>query len=254
MGIILILFLTSLFYLLFIVPTKWLKVEKNQVMFGLNKKILQLSDMHMERIRVKPKQIKEVIEKEKPDYIFLTGDYYDKPKSKEKLKEYLKIIQQSGIPSFAVLGNHDYYMEEEDRKEQTLLFENYGIQLLKNEKIEFENFILIGLDDFCSEHHDETIFEDLSKEKPNIVLQHDPNYVLYANYHFDYLLSGHLHGKQFNLPFLFSLKPMGELPKKGIYKGEHTLEKGRIYISKGIGQSGLNSRLFVRSEVTIHEF
>ena len=41
----------------------------------------------MERIRVKPEQIQKVIEKEEPDFIFLTGDYYDKPKSKEKRGE-----------------------------------------------------------------------------------------------------------------------------------------------------------------------
>lgn len=242
-----------LFYSLFVIPTKWLKVERNQVMLGLNKKVLQISDLHMERIRIKPKQIKAVIEKEKPDYIFLTGDYYDRPKSKEKLKEYLKIIQNSGVPSYAVLGNHDYYMEEEDRKEQALLFEEYGIHLLINEKVEFDSYTLVGLDDFCSENHDERIFEDVNMEKPIILLQHDPNYALHSNYYFDYMLCGHLHGKQFNIPFLFTLKPMGELPKKGIYKGHHTLEKGKAYISKGIGQSGFNIRLFVRSEVTIHE-
>jgi uncharacterized protein len=49
------------------------------------------------------------------------------------------------------------------------------------------------------------------------------------------------------------LKPMGELPRRGIYKGLHESEQGTYYISKGIGQTGVNARLLVRSEVTVHE-
>ena len=100
MEIIFVMFLCILFYLLFIVPTKWLKVERNQTMLGLNKKVLQISDLHMERIRVKPEQIQKVIEKEEPDFIFLTGDYYDKPKSKAKKEKAIEGVSFIGGEPF----------------------------------------------------------------------------------------------------------------------------------------------------------
>ena len=86
-----------------------------------------------------------------------------------------------------------------------------------------------------------------------VVITHDPNVVLnIPPLRFDYLMAGHLHGKQFNVPGLYWLKPMGELPKLGVYKGLHQLPQGLIYISKGLGQVGINLRFLVRSELTVH--
>ncbi|GCL70761.1 hypothetical protein PN4B1_06630 [Paenibacillus naphthalenovorans] len=45
-------------YLLFIFPTQWLKVEKVRHSLGLNIKILQISDMHIERLRIRPEQLR----------------------------------------------------------------------------------------------------------------------------------------------------------------------------------------------------
>lgn len=243
--------LLLLFYALFILPTKWVKLEKYDHSFGINKKILQISDFHMERLRVKPEQIKAVIEEEKPDYIFMTGDYLDKETSLSKLETYFHMIRETGIETYAVLGNHDYYLEDTTGLIQ--LMKRYHIHIMQNESKEFENFTLIGIDDYYTKHHDEEkSFKMINDEKPIIVLQHDPNMILEIEHSFDLLLSGHLHGKQINIPFLFWMKPMGILPRKGIYKGLHSSEKGNYYISKGLGQSGINIRFLVRSELTIH--
>lgn len=243
--------LGAIAYLLFILPTKWLKIERLDHAVGLGLKVMQWSDMHVERLRIKPKKLHTLLLKEKPDYLFLTGDFMDQETSAQKLISYLQVVQKTGIKTYAVLGNHDYYIE--DTQLIIDLLEQHGIQVLRNTSVQLPTFNLVGIDDYCTEHDDERLaFMHVASDKPVIVLQHDPNMVLTMHHSFDLLLSGHLHGKQLNVPFLFLVKPMGELPKRGIYKGLQKSEKGSYYISKGMGQSGVNIRLFVRSEIAIH--
>lgn len=241
-----------LFFLFFIVPTFWVKTTRVKNNLNINKKILQLSDLHMERLRVSPNQIKKIIDKEKPDYIFITGDFLDQKESIKKLILYLEVIKESKIPTYAVLGNHDYMLEKP--KSLIKVLRSYNVTVLNNNSIEFKDFYLIGIDDYCSEHHDvKKSFQNVKNDKKKVVITHDPNIVLDMNEKFDYLLSGHLHGKQVWVPYLFHFKRMGDLPLQGIYTGLHKDEKGSFYISNGLGQSGLNIRFLVRSEVVIHE-
>jgi predicted MPP superfamily phosphohydrolase len=52
--------------------------------------------------------------------------------------------------------------------------------------------------------------------------------------------------------FFLVSKNAGDLPRRGIYKGLHNSQYGTYYISKGIGQTGINARFLVRSEITMH--
>lgn len=251
--LVLLLALLSL-YLLFILPTQWLKIERIKLPLGLQRKLLQISDLHVERLRISPAQIQRLISSEQPDLIVLTGDFLDTPQALFKLKRYLRVLSptQTRIPCFAVLGNHDYMLPNIQPLVDLLGY--YEIRVLRNEALDLGDFILLGIDDYDTRHHNpEQAYQYCPPEKKRIVLQHDPNYILVNTHLFDYLLSGHLHGKQFNIPFLFHLKDMGPLPRLGIYKGLQYAAQGPYYISKGVGQSGINARLFVRSEVTVHE-
>lgn len=242
-----------LYYIFLVIPTKWVRVAKNQYDLGIGIKALQISDLHVERLRVMPSKIKQVIEKENPDYIFLTGDFLDTREAFEKLEQYLEIVRYTNIPTYAVLGNHDYYLD--DTEELKDLLTAYGVKLLLNDHVDLGGFVLVGIDDYGSQLSNPIkAFEGVGDKKPVIVLTHDPNLVLAMKESFDYLLSGHLHGKQLNIPFLFQIMPMGDLPKTGIYKGEHQSQYGTYYISKGLGQTGWNIRFLVRSEMTLHEF
>lgn len=240
-----------LFYFTLILPTQWLKVERVQVPLKLGLKILQMSDLHVERNRIRPNTLERVIRRERPDLICLTGDYLDQSSSFLLLIPFLKMIQSTGVPAYAVLGNHDYMLKRPS--ELVRLLEEFDIRVLSNRTEVFDTFNLVGLDDFDSGHSDEVAFSSVISGKPIIVMTHDPTVTLFMKYSFDYLFAGHLHGKQFNLPFFFLIRNMGPLAASGIFKGLHPSDKGRFYISKGIGQSGLNFRFFVRSEITLHE-
>lgn len=240
-------------YVLFVLPTRWLKIEKVYYPLGLNCRILQISDMHIERLRIRPDQLREVIRREAPDLIVLTGDFTKRERSLPRLDRYLHVFCESGRPVYAVLGNHDHILPDVEQIVARLTY--HQIDVLRNTSVKEEGFHLIGIDDHDTGHSDvDKAFSNVHESSwPKVVITHDPNVVLEIEQPFDYLMAGHFHGKQFNIPFLFTMKPMGPLPRMGIYQGLHQTEHGTLYISKGIGQSGLNLRLFVRSEITIHD-
>jgi predicted MPP superfamily phosphohydrolase len=238
-------------YICLILPTQWLKIERIKYALHLNLKILQISDLHVERLRISPSKIATIINREKPNYIFVTGDFTKRRKSLPKLEKYLKAMAIGNIPIYCVLGNHDY--QQKNVKDITNLLRKYGLHLLRNESVHLKEFELIGIDDFDSGMSNiEGSFRKVDHSRTKLVITHDPNIVLNLEKQYDYLMAGHLHGKQFNIPFLFRIKNAGKLPRMGIYKGLHRNTYGTYYISKGIGQTGINARLLVRSEVTMH--
>jgi predicted MPP superfamily phosphohydrolase len=239
-------------YLLFIFPTQWLKIERVYHPIGIHKRILQISDLHVDMLRISSRRIREAIEAHKPDYIFLTGDYTYRERYLPRVAYYFKVIAECGVPIYAVLGNHDY---ELPRLERLLdLFKVYGIQVLRNESVSLSDFHLVGIDNDSTGHSKiERSFKGVGSKKPVIVITHDPNVLLRIKRPYHYLMAGHLHGKQLNVPFFFTFKSKGPLSKMGIYKGLHTNDQGVFYISKGIGQAGVNARFMVRSEITVHE-
>jgi uncharacterized protein len=223
-------------------------------------RVLHLSDLHMERISITPIRLKSLILPTRPDLIVLTGDYLDRYHNIEKLVTYLHEIcsvnPRYGV--YCVFGNHDHYLGERIGELQNAI-ESTGCKVLRNESTTIDMdgtpLNLIGIDDFCLGKSDiPRSFANVPERGINLVLAHDPNTVLALEEHHDvdYMLSGHLHGGQFNIPFAFQMFPMGELPKYKIIKGLHKVNGRMIYISEGLGQSGLNVRLNSRPEITVH--
>ncbi|MEK8126964.1 metallophosphoesterase [Paenibacillus filicis] len=251
-ALIVLIVMTLLLYALLILPTQWLKVERVRFDAGLGLKILQLSDLHVERMRIAPGTIRRILREEQPDYVFITGDFTKLPGQLPRLGLYLSVLEESGVPGYAVLGNHDY---QQPKVRRLIRFvEQYGIRVLRNESAQLDRFQLIGIDDWSSgKSHIGQSFAKVTEGQPKIVITHDPNIVLKLNRPFGYLMAGHLHGRQLNVPFFFRFRPMGPLPAMGIYRGLHKTDYGAYYISKGLGQTAFNARFLVRSEVTIHE-
>ncbi|WP_261800418.1 metallophosphoesterase [Paenibacillus sp. PAMC21692] len=244
--------MSALFYLLLIMPTQWLKIERVAHPIGLGKRFLQISDLHVDMLRIGPDKLEAVVRAEKPDYIVLTGDYTYRREYLPRLALYLKAITAAGVPVYAVLGNHDY--QQPRPREMLTLFREQGIAILRNGSVSLPEFTLIGIDNYSTGHSRiSEAFLNIERSKPAIVITHDPNVVLKIRQNYDYLMAGHFHGKQFNIPYFFKLKPKGPLSQRGIYRGLHRSEQGAYFISKGIGQAGVNARFMVRSEVTVHE-
>lgn len=245
--------LGAAFYLTCILPTQWVDVQHVYPALNLGMRILQVSDIHVEMLRVSPERVRREILKNDVDYVVLTGDFITVDKKLRRVETYLRSIQQTGVPVFAVLGNHDYRLKHPQALIR--LLEQYHVHLLRNEATPLEeNAWLVGIDDLTTRHSNVSrAFFGVPKDRQVVVITHDPNVVLHIPPQtFDYLMAGHLHGKQFRVPGLFQLKHMGPLPRRGVYQGLHRLPQGLIYISKGLGQVGINLRFLVRSELTVH--
>lgn len=254
MSLVIILFICISIYLLLIFPTQWLKVERVRYSCGIGVRVLQISDLHVERLRISPGRLTRLIKQEAPDYIFLTGDFTQKSRHLSKVQQYAQALVNPGIPVFAVLGNHDHRLELPALKQLIDILESSGITVLSNQSLLVDHFQIVGIDDLGSKKSKVSrAFKGIDPSKAIIVLTHDPNLVLSIKHKYTYLMAGHFHGMQFNVPWLFPFIDKGKLAADGIYKGMHSGTYGQFYISKGIGQAGINARFLIRSEVTLHE-
>ncbi|WP_426454388.1 metallophosphoesterase [Paenibacillus sp. S-38] len=254
MNLFILCVIAAAIYFLLIFPTQWLKVERVRHGCGLGIRVLQISDLHVEKLRIAPERLTRLIQKEAPDYIVLTGDFTQKSRYLSKVQQYAEAIAEPGIPVVAVLGNHDHRLHPAALHELIRILESTGIGVLRNQSTVVDHFQMVGIDDFSSRKSMvDQAFEHVDPNRPVLVLAHDPNLIPHIQRRYTYLMAGHFHGKQFNVPYLFRFINKGKLAAAGIYKGMHEGTHGPFYISKGIGQAGMNARFLIRSEVTLHE-
>nr|WP_134699580.1 metallophosphoesterase [Ammoniphilus sp. YIM 78166] len=222
-------------------------------------KVLHLSDLHMENLSVSPEKLYNDLKDEHIDLIALTGDYLDRARSIPKFMEYIRVLKK--LPTthgiYAVFGNHDYVLKDNDFDRMKKAMIEEGIHVLVNENRVIEHagklIHIVGIDDHSTKRSDIAKAYHNVNDGAVLVLTHDPNIVLKMNdYHYDYLLSGHFHGGQILYPKPYHLAKMGKLPRMNIIKGLHYHDKKAFYISEGLGQTGFNIRLRSRPEITLH--
>lgn len=116
-------------------------------------KIIVMSDFHIGGpgiTRERLAQVVEEINEMNPDLIFLAGDILDntyRPFEKQKYSEIFAKLKPK-IGTFAVLGNHEYYGEGEDKAIE-VMSNGSGIKFLRDEVLRLPkvNVALIGRDD-----------------------------------------------------------------------------------------------------------
>ncbi|WP_249872325.1 metallophosphoesterase [Oceanobacillus saliphilus] len=222
-------------------------------------RILHISDMHIENISVTPDQLFEQLKNQPIDLIALTGDFLDRKRSIPRLVPYLEALRKLNPVHgmYAVFGNHDYVLRHPYFEQLKDVLNNHGVKTLQNENetllIDGKTVNIIGVDDFGTGHSDLEKSYDEVGTGYNLVLTHDPNVVLeMADYHYDYLLSGHFHGGQIYWPKPYHLVKMGKLVRMNMVKGLQKYKGRSFYISEGLGQTGVNIRIGSRPEITFH--
>ncbi|MCM3585910.1 metallophosphoesterase [Mesobacillus maritimus] len=222
--------------------------------------ILQLSDLHLENISISPEELYQKIINQPIDIIALTGDFLDRSWTIPKLIPYLEVLNKinARYGMYAVLGNHDYVLKKKNLDKLIQTLEDHNCKVLRNQNetilVHGRPVNIIGVDDFSTKRSDLTASYANLSDGTNLVLTHDPNVVLnMKDYHFDYLLSGHLHGGQICYPKAYHLVKMGKLPRMNIIKGMHMIDGKPYYISEGLGQTGVNIRVGSRPEITFHK-
>jgi len=149
----------------------------------------------------------------------------------------------------AVLGNHDHDFGA-GRVEASL--SAHGIEVHENRRRELRHhgaaIDLVGLTDARGGAPDLSLLAGLSPQRPALVLTHDP--VLFrrmpAGPHL--MICGHTHGGQIRLPLIGVVTNASEAPLR--WTSGLVEERGaRLYVSAGLGTTGLPLRIGVPPEI-----
>lgn len=221
-------------------------------------KIAQLSDLHNKEFGKNQKKLLDILVDEAPDIIVITGDIVDSKNTDIDIA--LRLVKGATkiAPVYYVTGNHEHWLNDEDRNALLQGLQQYGVTLLDNKAVTVgketdKGVHLIGLSDKnLSDSTLETLCSNTSSEALKIVLAHEPQY--FENYDVagaDLVLSGHAHGGQIRLPFLGGLVA----PNQGFFpkytSGTYIKNNTTMIVSRGLGNSIVPIRVFNRPEVVI---
>ena len=191
---------------------------------------------------------------ERPDLICLLGDFIDRratfarPVHSDAVAERLGVLAAPrGV--VAVLGNHDWYA---GARRITDALTAVGIPILEDEAVPAgAGLWTAGVgDNRVRGANVDRALADVPDGEPVLLLSHDPDVFPHVPARVALTLSGHTHGGQVGIPYLrrpFVPSLYGERYVQG-----HVVEDGRqLYVTSGLGTSGLPVRLLRPPEVVI---
>lgn len=110
-----------------------------------------------------------------------------------------------------------------------------SVTLLDNNTIQIGDLNLTGLGDLMADAvHPKEAFSKYDSNLPGIVLAHNPDSITRLNkFPGDLVLSGHTHGGQINLPWLW--KRFTAMENMQFKAGLHQVQNKLLYISRGLG-------------------
>ena len=241
-------------------------------------RIVQISDIHAGSFTFKDpvKRSVELINQQKPDLVFFTGDLVNSLASEveDYIDVFSKIEAKYGV--YSVLGNHDYgdYHRWPDQaaKQENLerlkhAHTRMGWRLLINEhellSIQEEQVAVIGVENYSVVMHFPRYgdlaqaYQGAENASLKLLLSHDPSHwdaqIINDFPDIDITFSGHTHGMQFGIeiPGWIKFSPIQFIYKQwaGLY------QKGRqfLYVNRGLGFVGYPGRVGILPEVTVLE-
>jgi predicted MPP superfamily phosphohydrolase len=211
-------------------------------------RIAVLADPHMdtEAATLRTRDAMRDVISRKPDLIAWVGDFLtsDAPYNLQFVQSTLALLNDVSIPNVGILGNHDYWAGNFSKVLRHLT--GSRMRLLRNETVEVGGVRIAGVDDALMKKHR----PDLVKGDKNLIaLLHEPDFVKDLEPGPSLLLAGHSHGGQICLPGGISVHtPRGA---RKFIAGFYPDEPIPVYVSRGIGTTGPDWRLFCPPEATI---
>ena len=148
--------------------------------------------------------------KKNPDAVLLSGDIFDDRLPDDNAKAFLAAIARD-IPCFYAFGNHEHWSERIPEMREILLAAGVTVLVgeVKTVKIRGVDIDVCGIDDPTYMSDDAWLAQIASvafasnPSRLRILLSHRPEYAaVYEKHGFDLVVSGHLHGGQWGVPFL----------------------------------------------------
>jgi predicted MPP superfamily phosphohydrolase len=208
-------------------------------------RVLQISDLHVERITQRERDVLAQAESLQPDIIVLTGDYVNSSYENDPLtlQETRQLLSKLRAPSgiYAVNGNTDKLSV------MSALFDGLAnIRLLYDEVLPIHfpggTLYIVGLKLGSDRVRDSRVLQYLAGNLPpgafSLLIYHTPEMIeTAASSGVDLYLAGHTHGGQIRLPFYGAILPRTGYSK--IYEmGEYRVGSTTLYVSRGIGMGG----------------
>ena len=224
-------------------------------------RVAQISDIHMGGWMNKDRlqAVANWLMDEQPDVLLITGDFLIGRGFSERTRNWLGDLNTvlspvaSAIPSYAVLGNHDYWTNS---RAVRAMFSSSGITDLTNTVSmlhrQGRTLYLCGVDDVrAGDVRLDQVTSQLNGDDAAILLAHEPDFAdqSAATGKFDLQVSGHTHGGQIVLPFIGApiLPQLGKKYPSGLYKVGDMFQ----YTNRGLGANHMALRWNCPPEVTI---
>lgn len=210
----------------------------------------------------------------KPAAVLIAGDfiYHATPNPEREIETAVSLVAplvEAGIPTYAVLGNHDYGMKNKSASPKTKLandletaLDSAGIVILRNEAVKIpqpdgnEPLYLVGINSLWAnlDNVGEAL-KDLPDSSPRIVMMHNPDsFKQFPANSAPLAVAGHTHGGQVRLPYSPHWSWLRFAQEGEVYAdawAEGYGEPGnQLYVNVGIGMSLLPIRLFCPPELT----
>lgn len=215
-------------------------------------KIVQLSDLHIERIGCRERRTLRIVKALEPDLILLTGDYTNYwNRGEEEVRQFLEALHAKyGL--YAIHGNWN------GRLTELRVLQGTGVRVLDDRAMAVRTksgrLVLAGIPCFGG-GHPRSLLEDFDTSSSFVILMsHMSGEARDAPTSVDLVLSGHTHGGQVCLPHFGSLIIFSKEDRDRA-SGMSKFPNGvRVYVNRGIGMEWGGAppiRFLCRPEISV---
>jgi hypothetical protein len=214
-----------------------------------------------------------------PAFVLIAGDFvykaeYDVDPLMQEVLGLLQPLIDSKIPTYAVLGNHDYELMNEHSREETFIarrvrfaLDSAGIHMMDNKSVAVwapgadsatsGPLYIVGVGERWA-HNDSAAatLAKLAPGAPRIVFMHDPDsYAQIPAGQAPMAIAAHTHGMQLGIPYLSDWLWRTQFSDEGSglagWVDRYGQPGNRLYINRGIGFSILPVRINAFPELTV---
>lgn len=222
----------------------------------------------------------ELLVDERPEVVLITGDFIYAPSDDgdediRKVGEFVRPLAEAGIPTYAVLGNHDYRMAYPDANPNFRAaervrdaLETAGVRMLQNESValeapegaesaEGEGLYIVGVGPrYPDQDRPEEALSRVPRGAPRLAMMHNPtSFGAFPARTAPLAVAGHTHGGQIRVPWTPHWSWLTYASKDKVHVDgwiEGFGEPGNeLYVNRGIGVSLVPIRILCPPEVTL---